>query len=389
MTKTLVIIAEYNPFHNGHLYQMEKAREETDTDYTVIVLSGNFVQRGEPALMDESTRAGIAIQAGADLVLRNPTAFATASAHYFALGAVRIMREIPGILILSFGSEEGSTEAMERAARLIIENEEEYYAFIRNELSRGTSFPRAREMFLVSKIPGLSGLVRQPNNILGIEYIKHIRCLIGGRCRIHTVLRKGAGYKDLDVGYFMSATGIREMVLNGEGGWETAVPSMAHSVFKNTPLVSPASIMPYLRFLIGREEAGLIRYRDMVEGLENRIVSMLSKVETYEEFISAVGTKRYTDATIKRALLAAFLGLTKDEFRKMIGLNYPYIRVLGKSERGNRLLAEIRRTSSVPFIYNDRRYPWKKYFTRESSLHLFRGLEKRADKLYRMLAHEM
>ena len=389
MKKILLIIAEYNPFHNGHLYQMEKAKNETGADYTVVILSGNFVQRGEPAILDEETRARIAVEAGADLVLRNPTAFATASADYFAMGAVRIMRRIPGELILSFGSEKGRTEEMETAARLLLENEEEYYSFIRKELSRGTSFPRAREMFLDLRVPGVSGLVRQPNNILGVEYIKHIMRLIGHRCSIHTVLRKGAGYKETHVGNFMSATGIRGLVLSGEKGWEDAVPAMTRRAISRGPLAGASSLMPFLRFLISREGESLARYRDVVEGLENRIIAELGRSETYSRFITAVGTKRYTDSTIKRALLAAFLGLTKEEFSAMKSLNYPYIRVLGRNEKGMRLLAEIRKTSSVPFLHNENRYPWKKYYTRDSTLRLFRGLETRAQKLYRMLSHEV
>ena len=389
MKKILLIIAEYNPFHNGHLYQMERAREETGADHTVIILSGNFVQRGEPALLDEETRARIAIESGADLVLRNPTAFATASADYFALGAVRVMREIPGTLVLSFGSEEGQTEEMERAAHLLIDKEEEYYSFIRQELSRGTSFPRAREMFLSHSIPGLSGLLRKPNNILGIEYIKHIRRLVGSRCTIHTVLRQGAGYKETHVGTLMSATGIRNLLFREEEGWADAVPPVTSHALLEGPLIRPSSLMPFLRFLITREGEALARYRDVVEGLENRMAAALEKSEDYTGFISALGTKRYTDATIKRALLAAFLGLSKEEFSAMISLNYPYIRVLGRNEQGERLLAEIRKTSSLPFLHNEKRYPWKKYYTRESTLHLFRGLETRAGRLYRMLSNEM
>jgi len=389
MKKILLIIAEYNPFHNGHLYQMERAREETGADHTVIILSGNFVQRGEPALLDEETRARIAIESGADLVLRNPTAFATASADYFAQGAVRVMREIPGELVLSFGSEKGRTEEMERAAQLLLEKEEEYYSFMRKELSRGTSFPRAREIFLVNSDPGLSGLLRQPNNILGIEYIKHIRRLVGNRCRIHTVLRKGAGYNETDVGRFMSATGIRDLLFRKAEGWEDAVPPVTLHALLEGPLTRPSSLMPFLRFLISREREGLARYRDVVEGLENRMTAALETSEDYTGLISAIGTKRYTDATIKRALLAAFLGLSKEEFSAMTSLNYPYIRVLGRNGQGERLLAEIRKTSSLPFLHNESRYPWKKYYTRESTLHLFRGLETRAEKLYRILSHEM
>lgn len=387
--KSLIIIAEYNPFHNGHLYQMEKARKETNADYTVVILSGNFVQRGEPAILDEQTRAGLAVEAGADLVLRNPTAFATASADYFALGAVRVLKEIPGELFLSFGSEEGRTTVMEEAASLLGDKEEEYYSFIRERLSQGISFPRAREEFLVCHIPGLKGLMQQPNNILGIEYIKHINRLVGARCRIHTVLRKGAGYKDPAPGHFMSATGVRRLILAGRKGWERAVPLWTQKALKHASLVAPSMMMPYLRYLITREGESLSRYRDMVEGLENRIVSSLPEEGSYEGLVTAVGTKRYTDATIKRALLAAFLGLTKEEFGDMNGLNYPYIRILGRTENGNRLLAEIRRSSSVPFIHNENRYPWKKYYTKKTSLDLFRGLETKAENLYRMLLHEM
>ncbi|HDS02997.1 MAG TPA: hypothetical protein ENN72_04735 [Firmicutes bacterium] len=384
--KTLVIIAEYNPLHKGHLYQIKKAREEIRPDYVVIILSGNFVQRGEPALLNEEKRSQWAIEAGADLVLRNPTAFATASADYFALGAVRVMNEIPGSLVLSFGSEKGKISPLEETARLLSAQEEQYYDFIRESLSDGDSFPRARERFITQTLPELGDVIRSPNNILGIEYIKHAQRILGERCRFHTVLRRGAGYHEESRGAYMSATGIRKSLFANDSSWKKAVPSyVRESLHENYPL-GLSRLTTLLKYSLFRDLEKTHQYRDVIEGLENRMIRAAGSSETYEELIRAVATKRYTHTAIKRAFLAIFLGLTKKEFSLMKERNYPYIRILAFNNQGKRLLAQIRKESGTPFIHNDTRYPRNRYFVREETYELFKRIEVKARELYRILS---
>lgn len=169
------IIAEYNPFHNGHKYQMDMSRQMTGADYTVVVMSGDFVQRGAPALLDKHRRAEMALKCGADLVLGLPAIYSTSSAEYFSMGAVSTLDKLGVVTHLCFGSECGNVEIMTKAARILVEEPEDFSATMRQYLKQGVSYPNARNWAMFLNYPFLQAyrdVFATPNNILGIEYIK-------------------------------------------------------------------------------------------------------------------------------------------------------------------------------------------------------------------------
>lgn len=221
--KTAGIIAEYNPFHNGHRYQIEELRARTGADFVIIAMSGDFVQRGEPAVFDKYTRTRMALNAGADLVLELPAAFATSSAEDFAACGVALFDKLGVVDLLCFGSECGDVTALEPVARLLAKEPEGYGKLLQERLSKGDSFPKAREWAVTEWMKreintdgaDMQALLSSPNNILGIEYMKAL-IRRGSSIDPYTIQRNGQGYNDSDIDAvadgqgFASASAIRK-----------------------------------------------------------------------------------------------------------------------------------------------------------------------------------
>jgi predicted nucleotidyltransferase len=207
------IIAEYNPFHNGHQYHMNVAKEHTGADYTIVVMSGNFVQRGAPALLDKFKRAEMALRGGADLVLELPAYYAASSAEYFATGAVAILDKLGVVNHLCFGSECGDTETLKQIAAILSQEPDEYVELLRDYMREGMSYPAARTTALLQYAPSFSkyrDVFSSPNNILGIEYIKALLRRNSAITPV-TTLRVGSDYHDIRLGIHQSsARAIRE-----------------------------------------------------------------------------------------------------------------------------------------------------------------------------------
>ena len=208
--KIVGLITEYNPFHNGHLYHIKKAKEITGADYAIVVMSGNYVQRGAPAIMPKHLRAEVALEAGADIIFELPVCYACSSAEYFAAGAVSLFEQLNCVDSLCFGSECGNYELLERLARIIADEPEEYRTVLTASLKKGKSFPRARQEALIEYLgdESLNIVLEQPNNILGIEYIK---ALYQKHSPIHTytIKRMVSGYHDTHLtGPYSSASAI-------------------------------------------------------------------------------------------------------------------------------------------------------------------------------------
>ena len=224
--KIVGVIAEYNPFHRGHLYHIGKAKEQTGADAVIAVMSGDFVQRGAPALLPKHLRAAMALEAGVSLVLELPVWCACGSAEYFASGAVSVLDQLGCVDSLCFGSECGDLPSLSRAARILEEEPEDFRAALKAALSRGLSFPRARQEALVSCAGSADAgaVMEEPNNILGVEYIRAI-LRRGSRLEPATVRREGSGYHDQapDPSY-SSATAIRRLILEaGKDGLPAAL----------------------------------------------------------------------------------------------------------------------------------------------------------------------
>ena len=350
MSKVLGIIAEYNPFHNGHLYHLQKSLQVTGSSYSVAIVSGNFTQRGSTSLVDKWTKAEIALKNGIDLVLELPLLYSISSAENFAEGAIKILDSLKVVDYLSFGSESGDLSTLNIIADTLYKEPKAYKNILSHELSKGISFPKAREnalLMYLNDIRRFSNMLSSPNNILGIEYLKALKKLKSTIIPI-TVERYNAGYHDTTYnGNVASATAIRNIVKNN--GWDIlrkVVPENTFSTLLESIKVGhivpdlsvfEKQIIYNLRKMSIQEIADL---PDVSEGLENAIKNAANSCNSVVEFLNIIRSKRYTNTRLQRILLYALLGITKKDMalsKKAI----PYIRVLGFNDKGKYLMSEI------------------------------------------------
>lgn len=347
---TAGIVTEYNPFHTGHAYQLAETRRALGEGAALVcVMSGNFVQRGECAILDKWSRAHCALLGGADLVLELPTPWAAASAETFARGAVEVLAATGVVDTLSFGSETGALEELRAAARCL--EGAEYREALRRELDRGLPFAAARERAARAVMGAAAACLAAPNNNLAVEYL---RALPPGMDTM-TVKRVGAAHDGAAVEGFASASAIRAMLFGAEPEQaEAYLP--AGTVAELTRAVgegrAPASLHRCERAVLARlrvmTEADFAALPDggAAEGLPARLARAAALALTPEEFCAAAKTKRYAHARIRRLALWAFLGLTGVDRPAHV----PYIRVLGMNGRGRELLSQMKRTCTLPIV---------------------------------------
>ena len=352
------IIAEYNPFHNGHAYQIEQARLLTGCDFLVVVMSGDYVQRGAPAVFDKYTRARMALACGADLVLELPVACSCASAEFFASGAVSLLDGLGCVDFLCFGSESGNLQSLMEPARILAKESPVFQEALRRGLSLGLSFPAARkEAFRAcASNPDILDL---PNNILGIEYLK---ALLQRESSIKpvTIKREGQGYHDtlLDSG-FASASGIRRFLKQEEAplsalpALKESLPDPVMEVLKDTLAhtlpVWEEDFSTLLRYELLRQSASdLTRYADISPDLGRRLKNCADKFSSFSEFVALVKTKDVTYTRITRALFHILLNLTGEDTRNSVAM--PYARILGFRKDHSRILGLLKENSRIPII---------------------------------------
>lgn len=384
MKKFIFVIAEYNPFHKGHKYHIEKTKKEIDCNNLIIILSGNFVQRGEPAILNQDIRAKMAVKNGADLVIKLPTLYSTASSDFFTFGAIKIIKELNVSGYLSFGSETGELNKLVEVGRYLAKYENEYFQQIRKFLKNGISVPEAREKF-INKVFGSEHLLKGSNNLLGIDYIKNIyKFNIENKVKPFTVKREGKDYNDTSYGDIMSATGIRNILKSDGKNWEKSVPKNIRSLF-NTKYRKVESIFPFLKKIIIREGTSIKKYRGIVEGLENLLYNSVNKTNSYDDLIDELLTKRYTKSFLKRSLLSIFLNIKKESFNYLNKRRYPFLEIIDFNKKGQNIIKKLTKNSSIPLIHNVKKYPWKNYYTVDKTLNLMRDLEIRTNQLYDLL----
>lgn len=326
------IVAEYNPFHSGHSYQISKIK----SDAIVAVMSGSFVQRGDVAAADKWTRAKYAVLGGVDLVVELPVVFALNTAQKFALGAVSLLDSM-GIDELCFGSESGDIDALFKTAALIENEPAEISEKIKKLIGSGMSYPTAREQAYADKVP--SGILSEPNNILAVEYLRAI-IRIGSKITPLTVKRYGAGYNDITPqNNIASASAIRTMLKNNE---DVSAFTDFNAVPNDLSKLDSA-VTANLRLMSAQT---LSEINEVSEGLENRILRAAAMYSSIEEIAESVKTKRYTMSRIKRILISSLLGLTAD----MSSKNPDYIRPLAMNKKGMAALKEIKKRSKLPII---------------------------------------
>ncbi len=365
--KVVGLITEYNPFHNGHLYHVLESKKVTGADFVVVVMSGNFVQRGTPAIMDKYLRAKMALLNGADLVIELPVCYACASAEFFSLGAVSILNKINVVDFLCFGSELGDVNILKNIADVFVEEPALFKEFIKKFIKSGLSYPLARENALVKyleevNVMGLDinfakEIISSPNNILGIEYLKALT-KIKSNIQPFTINRKTANYHDLSLNEIISsATAIRKsLISNNElSNFEKNVPKnvfgiMRENFSKSFPIYEDDfSLM--LKYKILLENNNLAKYMDVNKDLMNRILNNIDNFGTFNDFSDLLKTKQLTKTRIYRALIHILLDITRNEFDYFLGNGItPYARILGFRKSSSKLLRKIQDNSDIPII---------------------------------------
>lgn len=354
------IIAEYNPFHNGHKYHLETSRKLTGADYTIIVMSGNFVQRGAPALLSKYDRAEMALQNGADLVLELPAFYACGSAEYFALGAVSLLDKLGVVDTLCFGSECGDIDALSKAGLFLADEPEDYRLRLNALLEQGHSFPTARSLALESE---LAAVCQSPNNILGIEYIKAL-IRRDSPIRPVTIERQGSGYhhdelEPANTEYsFASAHAIRKALSTGgvpdilanampEGALRILTEAYSQQRYVTTGDFS--SLLIYKLFREAHE--GYSKYLDVSVDLSDKILKSLHQFKDFDSFCELLKSRNLTYSRISRCLMHILLDITSEEMDSYKALDHtPYARILGFRKESAPLLAAIKEHSSIPLI---------------------------------------
>jgi len=368
--KVCGIVSEYNPFHNGHLYHLIQARQETGCDYIICIMSGNFTQRGEAAIFDKWIRTRMALSAGADVVIELPVLYVLQPAEWFAYGAIKILHELGVVTHLSFGSEIANISLLNHLAEFLLNEPKEYQDILRDKLKVGVSFPKAQAEALLSYLtryslfheslkPDIIKAISSPNSILGIEYLKALHRLQSSIIpvpiqRVHasyhsTVLNKGIS----------SATAIRKAI-HKKGFCQQVkdtVPSYVYEICHDEASRGNGPV-----FTKDFENIILFTFRkwdlqeiaslpDISEGLENRIKKMSREKTNLEDFLMAIKSKRYVFTRLQRISLYALLGIQRNLINQFTKLEAPtYARLLGFRKDSLPLLTKIKRESSIPLI---------------------------------------
>ncbi len=350
------VICEYNPFHNGHAKQLASIKNDSAV---LCLMSGNYVQRGEPAVIDKFTRAKAAVTCGADLVLELPVTYALRSAEGFADGGVEILDRLGCVAGLCFGSESGSMEPLQRMAEVLLSTE--FSLNLKEKLAKGLSFPAARQEAVEAL--GFDGtLLKKPNDILGIEYCK---ALLRRNSTIKplTIRREGSYHEALEPENPSAAA------LRGIEHWNDFMPSKAFSVqstaTRHTLQAGQRAVLAKLRSMEEKEFEALPFGS---EGLWRKVMHACYEQNTLEEIIAAAKSKRYTRTRLTRMLLCAFLEISEDQMKQ----EAPYVRILAMNEQGGKLLREIRQEETITLLHGGEKAPQCEYAQ----------IERRAEALY-------
>lgn len=350
MSRVLGIIAEYNPFHNGHLYHIAKSKQETDAQYVIAVISGNFVQRGNTSIINKWTKARMALLNGVDLVIELPTIYSISSAENFAEGAIKIFNSLGIVDTISFGMETSDIATLNNIANVLYNEPKEYVTILSHELKKGNSFPKAREnalLMYLNDIKRYANVLSGSNNILGIEYLKAMRKTKSTITPIG-IKREKVLYNDkYIVDEFASATAIRKMLMTKELNDISKVMPRSSYLLLGEELKKGHYVIDLSRFekeiiytLRKMSVQEIAKLPDVSEGLENSIKNAADSCNTLNELINIVKTKRFTQTRIQRIMLYALLNIDKKKMELSKKIT-PYVRVLGFNNKGKELISEM------------------------------------------------
>ncbi|MEE1027233.1 MAG: nucleotidyltransferase family protein [Agathobacter sp.] len=373
--KVAGVIAEYNPFHNGHKYQLDKIRQDTDADYIITAISGNFMQRGEPAIIDKYNRTQMALSGGADLIIELPTAGACSSAEYFARTGVGILNSTGVVDFLCYGVENKNHELFKKIVALMADNN--FFNKMQTEIScqvkEGLSYPAAREYALRQFLSdeygfdtaSLKDFLSLPNNILALEYERAMHIALpstnGHTMQGHPILRVGSGYNDEKIeSEFASATGIRQLInirqadSNFSEKLKKICPDSTSRLLLDNinKLVFPDSLSSSLYYkLLLYKNTGYETFADCTPELSHKISNNLYRYENYQQFCTILKSRNLTLSRIRRVLVHILLEIKQNDYTLLRNSFYaPYIRILGFKKNASELLHEIKEKASAPII---------------------------------------
>lgn len=330
------LIAEYNPFHNGHLYQINKIKEKYPDSIIIAVVSSSFTQRGDVSIIDKWTKTQIALDNNIDLVVELPFVYATQSSDIFAKGAIEILKRL-NIDTLVFGTESTSLDQISTIADLELYNPE-YNNLVKQYLKEGINYPTATNKAILA----LNGRkISTPNDLLALSYIKEIK-----KQNLHitsvNIVRTSIYHSLSSEGNISSATAIRHKNLKNEK-IDNLIPYSPNLIKK----ISMNNYYPYLKYKILSEGIEIKKYNTLEEGIENKITKEIINANTYEELITKIKTKRYTYNKISRMLLHILTNFTKEEAQN---IKIDYIRILGFNKNGQKYLNKIKKEVKLPLI---------------------------------------
>ena len=364
------LITEYNPFHNGHLYHLQQAKELTEADAIVVVMSGDYVQRGEPALMPKHLRAQAALEAGASVVLELPVCYATGSAEYFARGAISLLDSLGCVDTVCFGSECGKIEILEEIAEILLDEPSVHRTELQNALKQSKSFPAAREQAFLGYLESegkdpseYAEILKNPNNILGIEYLKALKNR-NSRMKACTIRRITSGYHDEDLKNteseeeISSASAIRKSISETENyaSIQRHVPETAMCIYeqhykKRYPVVWDDFSLLLKYRLLSEDRKSLEMYADLSEEFAGRVLNHLEEYRTVTGFCECLKTRELTYTRISRSLLHVLLNITRQEMEEYKrGGDCFYARILGFQKAEKEILGIMKKQSKVPII---------------------------------------
>ncbi|MBR5089780.1 MAG: nucleotidyltransferase [Ruminiclostridium sp.] len=362
------IVAEYNPFHNGHKYHIEKTKELYGATHIAVIMSGNFTQRGEPALFDKYRRAQTALKNGADLVIELPVAYALGSAEQFAYGAVSLLKDLGCVEMISFGSECGDVSLLEETAGAVMfaQQNEDFFRYMKQGDSYPTALQKTIETYYEEDI---IDALTAPNNTLAVEYLKALG-EFGSDIKPVTIKRVGTEHDSgRTSGYYASAAHIRRSLLAGED-MSAFVPELPEEYAENMAKLAnlETAILAKLRTMTKEE---LEKAPNVLMGLENRIYKAVRVSTSLAELYALIKTKRYTMSRIRRIVMAEFIGIRKSDLKTPP----PYVRILGMNAKGREILS----AAECPLPVNT---SLKALADENAKTRRFAALEERAGDLY-------
>ena len=361
--KIIGIIAEYNPFHNGHAYQITTIRERTGADFVIVAMSGDFVQRGAPAILDKYARAQMALSCGADLVLELPALWATASAEHFAMAGVTLFEKMGLVDGICFGAETDNLPLLTAIADILADEPEAYRTLLASYLKTGVAFPKARASALADFVAmhethltdDLHEVLSSPNNILAIEYLKALRRRHSSMTP-YLIRREGSGYHDTALAPTASATGIREALFSGNASISVSMPATAYTILQEyqvmAPLLDANDFSPILGYrLLTLSPKELTAFGDCSADIANRLYKNRPAFSSYTSFAAQNKRRDVTYTRMSRILLHIVLSITDEDYAHFASCDYiPYLRILGFRTAATRLFGELKAAAQVPLI---------------------------------------